>query len=453
MTRPGVWRFLTSLRATLALLVMLAVLLLLNIAIPQSSVIGDEAFDDLTADRPVASFFLVTLGFGRMSTSPVFLVVLAGFFINLTAVLVARWGPTWRRTLPKARSASGLTKWTATEEARTAPLPPGWTVQRVVDILSGFGYRVRRAGDRVVWGVRHRTAPLGFLAFHVSFFLLFVGGAMLYYTRFVASAVVTEGQEFAGQYSTILREPPFPRRPDLRFTLTDVRTAFDRGESVHLEAVFRFLEGGRPVERSSRVNHPARVGPTSILVQAAGVAPVLWVQDAEGFTVDRVAFAATTIGDAPSSVPVADGRFEVVALPLGSVEQFPSRADLDDLVMRYEIRSGDEVLWTGDLAPGGSVTWPGHRLVLEELRYWVGVQVVSERGGGPLIAGFVLGIVGLIWRLVLYRREIALSWDDTTLRLVGRGEYFSHRFESELDTLAQTLAAGDDESASAEETP
>ena len=84
----------------------------------------------------------------------------------------------------------------------------------------------------------------------------------------------------------------------------------------------------------------------------------------------------------------------------------------------------------------------GGRIVLEELRYWVGVRIVSERGGGLLAAGFTVGILGLIWRLLWYRREVAVTWDESEFRLVGRSEYFSDRFRRELDGIFKTLKRG-----------
>ena len=103
------------------------------------------------------------LGLGRMATSPVFLSVLALFFLNLAVVIGGRIGPTFRRVQVKPRKEPGLRAWTGMKESLHAPLPEAWSVDHAVMTLTGYGYRVRRAGSKTVWGVRHRTAPLGFL--------------------------------------------------------------------------------------------------------------------------------------------------------------------------------------------------------------------------------------------------------------------------------------------------
>ena len=65
--------------------------------------------------------------------------------------------------------------------------------------------------------------------------------------------------------------------------------------------------------------------------------------------------------------------------------------------------------------------------------------MISERGGALLIAGFAIGIAGLVWRLMLHRREVAVVWDEERFTLVGRSEYFPWRFREELAELFATL--------------
>jgi hypothetical protein len=59
-----------------------------------------------------------------------------------------------------------------------------------------------------------------------------------------------------------------------------------------------------------------------------------------------------------------------------------------------------------------------------------------------LVAGFVVGTVGLVWRLMLYRREVAVVWDQESFAVAGRAEYFSHKFKDELETIKDFLERG-----------
>ncbi len=428
-------------RTTVALLCLLALLLLLNVVLPKEAVIGEKSFEELVAGNPVLRFLLVTLGLERMPTSQVFLGVLGLFFLNLAAVLASRVGPTWRRLALRPRSEEGLKAWARMEETFSGSLPGSFGPGEVARTLRGFGFQVRRVGERTFWGVKHRTAPLGFLLFHLSFFLLCVGGILIYYTRFVGTATLTEGQTFAGDYSAILRSPPAGGPPQLSFTVVRAEPRFAAGQPVHLGADFRFRQASSSVARSARVNHPARWGSARILLERAGLAPVLWLQDERGFTLDQVAVPAKTLGGGkPTDVDLAEGRARVLIHPLAPDAAFPSRFELSRAALRFQILQQNEVAFDGLLRPGEGANLLDGRLVLREMRYWVGIRVIAERGGGLLITGFVVGVIGLVWRLLGYRREVVVDWDEEGLRLVGRSEYFSWRYQEELEAIFSVLS-------------
>jgi hypothetical protein len=440
VSSPSLYRRFISARTTVFLLCVLALLLLLNVALPQEAVLGPERYEAvLKGSGPIAHFFLETLGFGHMSTSPVFLAVLGLFFLNLAAVLASRVGPTWRRIGLKPRPEEGLKAWARMEESFKAPVQADFGPRKVAQTLRGFGYQVRKVGEKTFWGVKHRTAPLGFLLFHLSFFLICAGGLLIYYTRFIGTVIMSEGQQFDGTYSQVLRRPPMGGTPDLSFSVESIETRLEGGEPVHLEATFLLRQAGVSSTRTSRVNHPAKWGTSSILVERAGLAPVLWLQDPAGFTLDRVVTPVKTRSDEPTLITMAEERLNLVISPLGPETEFPDRDELPQTSLYFQLLGEDESLWSGALKPGEAASFEGGRMVLEEMRYWVGVRVVSERGGGLLIAGFTAGILGLIWRLLWYRREVAVTWDDSEFRLVGRSEYFSARFRTELDGIFQAL--------------
>jgi hypothetical protein len=437
------YRGFVSARVTVTLLCVLALLLLLNVVLPQAAVLGEETVASMVENRPLARLLLVDLGLSRMPTSPVFLAVLVLFFVNLGAVMVSRVGPTLRRTAIRPRSEKGLAAWARLEESLSAPLPAGWDAADSARILRGFGYRVQRPGGHSLFGVKHRLAPVGFLLFHLSFFLLCAGGLLVYYTRFVGSAALTEGQEFAGAYGLIERMPPLGVIPDLRFALDRVEPRFERGEPVHLGVTFRARRAGSTVPLESRINHPARWGGSIVMVTGAGLSPVLWLQDRRGFTVDRVVAPIRGRGAEPTEIPLADGDWIARVFPLAAGQEFPERGDLATTALRVVLTQRSEVLFDGELRVGATAdAGERGRLVLEDLRYWANIRVVSERGGSLLILGFSIGVAGLVWRLLWHRREVAVTWDPTTLRLVGRAEYFSGGFRRQLESMRDELCRG-----------
>lgn len=435
------WRLLTSLRTAAVLMAVLGLFLLLNVAVPQRAVVGEETFARL-AERGAARLALVTLGLGSIPTNPAFLATLGLFFLSLGASLLERFRPMLRRSGRGRPTPEAAAAWLARPGALRVPLPEGWSARSASEVLRVCGYRTAGVGDGRLWGVRNAAAPLGFALFHASFFVLCLGGLLLWGTRFAGTATAIEGQPWQGAYGRVVREAPWGARPRLAFTVSDVESRAERGQPVHLGATVRFLHAGRGAEQKARVNEPATWGSSTVLLQTAGLALQLWLQDAEGYTLERVLAPAVKTAGEPSVVPLAGGRWEVVAPPLER-DAFPARAELPETAVRLLVRpsGGGEAVFDGALRPGDSVRLGPDRLVLEDVRPWVGVLVVSERGGALLVAGFLLGVAGLTWRMIWYRREVLLAWDDGALTLAGRSEHFPLRFRQELEALLALLAA------------
>jgi hypothetical protein len=174
-------------------------------------------------------------------------------------------------------------------------------------------------------------------------------------------------------------------------------------------------------------------------VEGAGVAPVLWLTDARGFTLDRVLVPAASPGG-ETEVPLSgDLRVLVKNVELGP--DFPERAALAATPLSVRVRAGGREVFAGLLRPGEAAHFGDHALRIEELRYWALLRLVNERGGGLLVAGFVLSVVGIVWRMLLFRRELVVGWDENGVRIAGRGEFFPARFREELELARDLLAA------------
>jgi hypothetical protein len=89
------------------------------------------------------------------------------------------------------------------------------------------------------------------------------------------------------------------------------------------------------------------------------------------------------------------------------------------------------------------MAFDGLVLSFPEFRYWVEFYVVREYGTTALYAGFLLGVIGLVLRLLFYQKRLVIALDGheggTTVSVDGRSEYYPHLFQDELDRIANAL--------------
>lgn len=433
----ALWRRFVSMRATLAILLVLAILLFLNIVVPQDGGTTVARHAQLVGQGPVPRFLLVTLGFGRMPTSPVFLGVLGLFFANLLGVLLHRTASAARRAGLRPPSVEQARTWLARPETVTCARG-AFDPRAASRILGRLRYRVEPLDEGILWALKNRTASLGFLLFHASFLVLCAGGTLLAYTRSVTDVTAIEGQSFDATGGTVLRRGAVHPAPRPTIACERIDVALERGLPVGLRATLRMEEAGA-VSQTAEVNRPAEWDSLSVLVERAGVAPVLWLRDASGFTVERVVVAARNQGDRPVEARLGGGRLTVRLRPIPVGERFPTREQLATVPIWMELERAGEGRVQRELRPGERVLLGDLTLSLQEVRYWAGLRLVDERGGGWLILGFVLAVVGISWRMLWYRRELVVAWDEELLRLSGQGEFFPRWFAEELDGIRSLL--------------
>lgn len=425
----------TSARATMTILVMLAVLLTLNVVIPQEAIVGPMGVARAASRGPVSEFILVHMRLSRLSTSPLFLLTLAAFFLNLTVVLVERTRSTLKRLRSVVPNEAHLRTMAEADSAVRVPRPAGWDGSRAVEVLTRLGYTLSRPGPSSVWGVRHRTAVLGFPLFHLSFFVLLAGGVALYGSRYVEVAVVSEGQSFETTKGRVVRQPPWRTPSPLVLAVERVEVKLVDGRPVQLGATIRRLDGNDEPAQQAWVNHPAEWGPLSVLVEDVGLVPVFWLQDARGYTVDRVAVLARGGDKGPVRTPLGEGTLTAEVKPIRIGPDFPMREALASVPLEVVVREGDAVIFQGTLHAGEWTQLGDRVLRLQEVKYWVFLRAVDEYGGLLLVAGFLLGVVGLTWRMVWFRREVGVHWSDETIALVSRVEYYPRHFRDELEVI------------------
>jgi cytochrome c biogenesis protein ResB len=424
-----------SLRTTAWLLALLGSLLLLNVALPQRAH-DPDAYSRSVRASPVARVLLVTLQLGELPTSVVFVGTLMLLFANLVAVLVDRVGATTRRMRFASPTPAQVAALDASPDACEADTA-GLTAAAASELLRAIGYRVADLSGGRLWGVKHRLALLGFPIFHLSFLLMAGGGLLIFLSRDVTTLVVSEGEAVSSDAGAVVRRAPLGAPPPVVLGVERVDVRLEDGKPIDLGARLVHLGGGGA--RASRINRPAEWGDLSVLTERAGIAPVLWVVDERGFTVDRVVVAAAAAGGAPTRVTIG-GTLEAVVEPIPIGSTFPERGALRAVPVRLRLRSGARTLFDGSLVPGESAGVGGLDVRLQEVRYWVGLRLIHERGGPLLVAGFLLSVAGIIWRMVWVRREVVVTLCAGRLRVAARAEFFTSRGREEAAAVAAMLA-------------
>jgi len=231
-----------SLRFTVMLMVCLLAIFLLGLVIPQQGLLGDELYGAWKASRPKVVAVLEFFSLTNIYTAPVTLALWGLFFLNLIVVMSVRIPMIWRRAVDRSIPRS-------TDEIKASRLHepiPGEDAERGMWALKGSGYTVFSETD-AFRAIKNRFSPLATILFHLSFFLVLVGGVVSFYTKFTAYAAVAVGETFDGHY--LRTSPPkIGRIPHMTFSVEKVKpTYFARDLPVDLSVWLSTSQGNRTI--------------------------------------------------------------------------------------------------------------------------------------------------------------------------------------------------------------
>lgn len=445
-------------KVTFWLILVLLVLYVLGLFIPQKwSFENREQYEAWLAARPLLGPLLDIPGLTGIYTSPLTLLCLGLFYANLILVVLHRIPLILKRTMvldqdvPIAFSHADLQRSPLVREIDLGGIGITAAGSRIAAFFRRRAWFVRQSPDLAsTLAVRNRFSAFGFLLFHLSFLLCLTGGLTIYYTRFSGRIALTEGEAFEGdlrQFYAIEREPKVLRElPSLSFRLEKAAVEYEERQPSRLDA----LMGVRYRDESSieriGVNQPVVRGAYTILAVNVGVSPLFVVRDAANGSERDGAWVRLDASEDREDL----FRFDVIGevdlyakfYPDYVVENGVERTktlNVRNPAFHVSARQQGRVLAERTLRRGESMALGPLLLEFRDLRAWVDFKVVRELGAGPLVIGFVTAIIGLIMRLVFYRREIRIVLQGGRVWLDGKSEYYQHSFAEELDGLADAL--------------
>jgi len=443
------YRTFVSRKVTIYLIAFLSLFYFLGLIIPQRSLLDPGQFAAWQAQWPLLVETLTAVKLTSIYSSPLVIGATVLFFLNLLLVTAKRVPAVFRSMqLPGSTDLS-------MKNVETLPVHEKFMLDDAAGVAA-VRSRIQRSGFRVIEGrgcfraVRNRFAPAGSLLFHGSFLLILLGGMFLFHTRFRGETFITEGQLFNGsrsEYRSVTRYSEMRKSlPDLRITVEKIAPRFEKREPVSLATRITAQSNGVRRTGAFDVNAPFVMGTTSVLITDVGIAPYVRVVDRRGRELLGAFVSLNVIrGDEDHfTIPDTDYTVWVKFWPDAAVDEAGNRTtrsyDLKHPVYEIAVRKGGSDVASGTITDAArSVLFEGLQLSIPEMRYFGRFMIVDERGGGLLIAGFILALAGLTIKFLFPKQEVLGAWheaDGKTAFLVGyQGEYLRGLGKQEFDRI------------------
>lgn len=385
------------------------------------------------------------------------------FFANALACLVRTapaawrqvkdWGSmpalSWRQWQERAQQTENHAGWQWKEYIIDAG-KAGQVLQKLARSLKLRGYAISPLEGSQGWYARRgKFAPLGSMMLHASFFLVPVALLVSSLYTFYGYAVVTEGQPFYGQNKESYANTVFTGRaelPGISFRLDRVEPVFwqDKLLFTDLAADLAYPADDPARYRTIRLNSPLFEQGVMVGIRGFGYAPYYILKDPGGRVLGE-SFVNLRIFP-----PGAEDAFTVEGFPwrvkvsiLADAEKkgsgFENRSyNLKRPLFYIKLVKGEgeqeKVFHQQYLWPGDTLNYRGYSLMLPEIRYYGEFSLFYYPAFWLIMTAFVLACLGLITKLLFYRKEFFLGVTAPgRLAWAGRSEYFQDLMEQELE--------------------
>lgn len=348
-------------------------------------------------------------------------------FANLLACTLRRTPSFFRRCGRKAAVGDG-----AEPAARIGLAGTVQGLEPVERLLRKRRYAVTKEAG-VLNAVNGRFSVLGSLLSHWGMVILLLGVVISLNTRFTGEAHVAEGDRFWGTAREYMSyDPPTSFRqwaPKVSFRVEKVEAEFweDKLLFTRLAAYVRSPVDSKEKPVEVRINEPlfSDFYSTSLRVTGYGFAPLYVLRNERGKELESsyVSLAIFPPGSEDSfKLNMIPHRFYVKLYPDYRQKQGrPSSAsmNLKNPVFHLKAAGHKIVTYDGLLLPYQRADVEGYSIAFEQMKRWVTIQVVRDRGYPVIFVGACLICLGSLWRFGLPRRDVVVRMsDDGTEMLV-----------------------------------
>lgn len=440
-------KHLSSLRFTILLICLLGLIFAIGLWVPQINLVKG-LYIEWQKRSPDLVAFLELFGLTSIYTSPITVTLWVLFFLNLSLVL-------WQR-IPVVRSRIAISSAKITDPERapgypfkkTYTLPADLDDEALINQLRKRHYTV--LGDAAgFYAVKNRFSPLAFGLFHVSFYLILLGGLISIYTEFVGFIDLSQGESFQGE---LIRynaspEPKMPKigtPPNVSFTVKSIVPRVVQNTPTGISVLLVDSQGR---SHDVDINRPYNTGHTSFVFKHLGVSPLLVLKEAGGREIGGAYIKLDVLQMKTDNFALGGLTFKATFYPdfvLEEGKRATRSMEFNNPVFFIVAERKGKKIGEGLIQKNGALEFSGYRLEMGDIPFWVRFYVIKQRGISILYAGFLLATIGVIWRLLFYRRELVgtVRKQDGKLCMIvaGRSEYYKSLAEDEFDKMFAGIA-------------
>ncbi len=437
------WKFLTSRNTGIVLLIVVSLFLLIGAALPNPALMYPADVEKLKNESP----FLYWLGenFNSMKIGRGYVFGFIGILLIISTAFCSI-----DRVIKRMKARKGSLVELPLEgkgiSVKFDDNPPN-IEEKLLSILKKGRWKTRvfdSEGRRIVSAGKGALGFWGSVFFHAILITLIAGLVVYYFSGLYATMVFTEGQELRlskDNFSKIERMPIFGiTLPDLLFRFNRFSVEYyDDYTAIDYTADFNVvdLKTGKIWNQILKVNKPLRYEGIDFLIILQGYSPN-FVLYKNGVPVFDSFVALNFDQDNKDLFKIEEEGMHVTA------QFFPDMVRRDDgsvysksprpknPYFGLDIVKGGERVFRGLVGKGGRVTFGEYRLVFNDLRHWITLNLVRETGIGFFFLCSMIGLVGVLIRGVDPDRRIFVSIQNTNEGQTLTFYHYSKHFEGML---------------------
>ncbi|HEX5774080.1 MAG TPA: cytochrome C biogenesis protein ResB, partial [Geomobilimonas sp.] len=294
------------------------------------------------------------------------------------------------------------------------------------------------------YGVKNRLAPIAFMLFHLSFFLVLLGGLISMYTEFIGYVDLAQGESFQGELNryNASPQPKMPKigtPPSVSFTVKSIVPRVVQNTPTGISVL---LVDNHGTTHEVDINRPYSTEHSSFVFNHLGVAPLFVLKDSAGKEIQGSYVKLDVLRMKPDRFALGPFTYTATFYPdfvMDEGKRATRSMEFNNPMFFIAVERDGKKIAEGLVPKNGALEFAGYRLELPDMPFWARFYVVKQRGLSILYAGFAIATIGVIWRLLFYRREIvgAVREQDGVRCLVvaGRSEYYKSLADDEFTKL------------------